>query len=56
MAEKEQLWRLSIQLTKEQEREIVEMRKTDEFCRTSYGELMRRLIDEALEMRRQKDA
>ena len=46
--EKNLNWRLSIQLTKEQENALVELRKQDEFCRLSYGELIRRLIDAGL--------
>lgn len=46
--EKEQNWRLSIQLTKEQEKALMELRKEDEYCRLSFGELVRRLIDAGL--------
>lgn len=49
---KEQNWRLSIQLTKEQEKALIEMRKQDEFCRMSYGELVRQLIDIGLKTHR----
>lgn len=42
-------WRLSVELTKEQEKALVEMRKQDEYCRLSYGELLRRMIDLGLE-------
>lgn len=44
-----QNWRLSVQLTKEQEDALIELRKQDEFCRLSYGEIVRRLIDIGLE-------
>jgi hypothetical protein len=44
-----QNWRLSVQLTKEQEDALIELRKQDEFCRLSYGEIVRRLIDVGLE-------
>jgi len=47
-----QNWRLSVQLSEEQERALVELRKRDEFCRLSYGELVRRLIDAGLEASR----
>lgn len=43
-------WRLSIQLTKQEEAALLEMRKQDENCRLSYGELVRRLLDKALEL------
>lgn len=49
MSEDKQNWRLSIQLTAEQEKALIELRKRDEFCRLSYGELVRRLIDAGLE-------
>lgn len=45
-------WRLSIQLTKEQESALIEMRKRDEYCRLSYGELVRRLLDAGIELER----
>ena len=42
-------WRISLELTKGQEKALIEMRKQDENCRLSYGELLRRLIDAGLE-------
>lgn len=42
-------WRLSVQLTSKQAKELIELRKQDEYCRLSYGELLRRLIDAGLE-------
>lgn len=42
-------WRLSVQLTPEQAKELIELRKQDEYCRLSYGELLRRLVDAGLE-------
>ena len=36
-------------LTKEQENAIVKLRQTDEYCRCSFWELIRRLIDAGLE-------
>lgn len=47
--ENDKNWRLSIQLTKEQEEALIELRKRDEYCRLSYGELVRRLIDAGLD-------
>jgi len=41
-------WRITVSLNKEQEDAIVKMRQTDEFCRCSFGELIRRLIDTGL--------
>ena len=43
-------WRLSVQLTAEQAKKLIELRKRDEFCRLSYGELIRRLVDVGLEV------
>ena len=43
-------WRLSVQLTPEQAKELIELRKRDEFCRLSYGEILRRLVDAGLEV------
>lgn len=42
-------WRLSVQLTAEQAKKLIELRKQDEYCRLSYGELLRRLVDAGLE-------
>lgn len=39
------LKRMSISITEEMERKNVEMRKTDEFCRCSYAEIIRQLIE-----------
>lgn len=50
--ENKQSWRLSVQLTAEQEKALIELRKRDEFCRLSYGELVRKLIDAGLEANR----
>jgi hypothetical protein len=47
---KNQNWRLTIQLTKEEEAALIEMRKQDGNCRLSYGELVRRMLDKALEL------
>ena len=45
----DQKWRLSVQLTAEQAKKLIELRKQDEFCRLSYGEILRRLVDAGLE-------
>lgn len=42
-------WRLSVQLTAEQAKKLIELRKQDEYYRLSYGELLRRLVDAGLE-------
>ena len=49
MEESKKEWRLSVSLTKEQEEAITKLRQTDEFCRCSFGELIRKLIDIGLE-------
>lgn len=41
-------WRLSVQLTSEQADKLIELRKQNEYCRLSYGELLRRLVDAGL--------
>ena len=48
--ENDQKWRLSVQLTAEQAKKLIELRKRDEFCRLSYGEILRRLVDAGLEV------
>ena len=42
-------WRLTVSLTDEQEEAIVKLRQTEEYCRLSFGEIIRRLIDAGLE-------
>ena len=49
MNDEKQRWRLSVQLTKEQEEALIALRKRDEYCRMSYGEILRRMIDRGLE-------
>ena len=49
MNDENKRWRISLELTKGQEKALIEMRKQDENCRLSYGELLRRLIDAGLE-------
>lgn len=45
----EKTWRMSLTLTKEMEEAIVELRKTDKYCRMSYAEIIRTLIKAGLE-------
>lgn len=47
-------WRLSIQLTPEQEKSLVELKKRDEFCRMSFGAMVRELIDIGLKANKVK--
>lgn len=42
-------WRLSVQLTPEQAKKLIELRKQDEYCRLSYGEILRRLVNAGIE-------
>ena len=49
MSETKKDWRLSIALTPKQEDAIIELRKTDEYARCSFGEIVRMLIDAGLE-------
>jgi len=43
-----QMKRMTVTLTAEQKRRIVEMRKTDEFCQCSIAEIIRTLLERAL--------
>ena len=42
-------WRMSLTLPKELEDAIIELRKTDKYCRMSYAEIIRRLIEAGLD-------
>lgn len=42
-------WRMSLTLTPEIEEAVVELRKTEKYCRMSYSEIIRRLIEAGLE-------
>jgi Arc/MetJ-type ribon-helix-helix transcriptional regulator len=48
MRRKETSWRMSLTLPKELEEEIVALRKTDKYCRMSYAEIIRTLIEAGL--------
>lgn len=41
--------RLSVCLTPELEQRIADLRKTDEFCRLSWAEIIRRMIERGLD-------
>lgn len=41
--------RMSISLSSEQERAILALRRTEEYCSFSYAEIIRRLLSEGLE-------
>lgn len=41
----EKVKRMSISINEEMEKKIVELRKTDKYCRCSYSEIIRRLIE-----------
>ena len=41
-------WRLTVSLTRDEEEAILKLRQSDAFCRCSFGELVRRLIDAGL--------
>ena len=41
-------WRMSLTLPKELEDAIVKLRKTDKYCRMSYAEIIRQLIEVGL--------
>lgn len=42
--------RMSISLNEEMENKIVELRKTDEYCRCSYSEIIRRLLEQGIKV------
>ena len=42
-------WRMSLTLPKELEDAIVELRKTNKYCRMSYAEIIRQLIEVGLD-------
>lgn len=37
--------RMSVTINKEMENKIIELRQTDEYCRCSYSEIIRKLIE-----------
>lgn len=45
----EKTWRMSLTLPKELEDAIIELRKTDKYCRMSYAEIIRQLIEAGLD-------
>lgn len=48
--------RISVSLTPEMERKVMEIRKTDEYCRSSVAEILRMLIERGLSAERQNAA
>lgn len=40
--------RMSISLNEDMENKIVNLRKTDEYCRCSYSEIIRKLLEQGL--------
>lgn len=40
--------RISVSLTPEMEKKVMEIRKTDEYCRSSIAEILRMLIERGL--------
>lgn len=49
-----QLWRLSTVMPREMEAQLMELRKTDEFCRGSISRMVRVLLEEAIAARKEK--
>ncbi len=43
------MYRITLSLTEAQEKKIFELRKTDKFCRSSVSDILRYLINQALE-------
>lgn len=44
--------RLSLIISEEMENQIIELRKTDEYCRKSFSEIIRELIETGLDERK----
>lgn len=42
--------RMSISISEEMENKIVELRKTNEYCRCSYSEIIRRLLEQGIKV------
>lgn len=42
--------RLSISIPEDVEQKIVDLRKTDEYCRCSYSEIVRRLLEQGIKV------
>lgn len=40
--------RMSVSINEETDKKIIEMKKTDEYCRCSYSEIIRKLIEEGI--------
>lgn len=49
-----QLWRLNAVVPREMEVQLMELRKTDEFCRGSISRMVRVLLEEAIAARKEK--
>lgn len=49
-----QLWRLNAVVPKELEAQLMELRRTDEFCRGSISRMVRVLLEEAIAARKEK--
>lgn len=41
-------WRISVAIPRRLEARIIELRKTDKFCRMTYSELVRYLVERAI--------
>lgn len=42
--------RMSVSINEDMENKIVELRKTDEYCRCSYSEIIRKLIEAGMKV------
>lgn len=42
--------RMSISISEDMENKIVELRKTDEYCRCSYSEIIRKLLEQGIKV------
>lgn len=42
--------RMSISINEEMDKKIIELKKTDKYCRCSYAEIVRQLIEAGIEV------
>lgn len=49
------LWRMTVAMPKDVEAQLMELRKTDEFCRGSISRMVRVLLEEAIAARKEKN-
>lgn len=48
-------WRVQVTLNKEQEAAVVALRKTDKYCRSSFGRILVEMIEKGIEVEANKE-